>query len=334
MRKPWPFLAQPWYGKERQSVAMVETTSSRARPISAVALSWRLRRRLPLYLMLAPALVGMALFHYYPLHGIGIAFQRYEPLLGFAKSPWVGFKNFERMFSNPDSWEIFRNTLTIAIGKIVFGQLASLTFAMLLNEVRIRWYKRTIQSLCYMLHFLSWMIFGGILLDLLSSSGLVNKAVTAIGLGSMPFLTNARWFQPTAVFTEVWKEFGFGAVIYLAALTGIDPTLYEAAAVDGANRWQRMRHVTFPGIASTIVLLATLNLGSVMNAGFDQILVLYNPATYSMADIVDTYVYRAGLINMQFSLGTAVGLLKGVISLILISLSYYLADRLANYRIF
>ena len=310
------------------------TSSSIAKPSAKAVRSWRVKRKLPLYLMLVPALIGLALFHYYPMYGIVIAFQKYEPLLGFQKSPWVGFYQFELLFSQPDIWEMLRNTVTIAVGKITFGQVASLVFALLLHEVRIPWFKRTIQSLSYVLHFLSWVIFGGMLLDVLASQGIINNALAAIGLARLAFLTNASVFQPTMIFSEVWKEFGFGAVIFLAALTGIDPTLYEAAAVDGASRWKRMLHVTLPGIAPTIVLMVTLSLGGVLNAGFEQILVLYNPAVYATGDIIDTYVYRAGLLGLQFSLGAAVGLLKGIISLVLIALSYYLADRIANYRIF
>jgi putative aldouronate transport system permease protein len=295
---------------------------------------WRLKRQLPLYLMLLPAVIGLILFHYYPMYGIIIAFQKYEPLLGFQRSPWVGLGQFKLLFSQPDIWDIMRNTVVIAVSKIIFGQVSSLVFALLLHEVRIAWFKRAIQSLSYVLHFLSWIIFGGMLLDVLASQGIINNALNMLGFARVPFLTNASLFQPTMIGTEVWKEFGFGAVIYLAALTGIDPTLYEAAAVDGASRWKRMIHITLPGIAPTIVLLATLSLGGVLNAGFEQILVLYNPATYSTGDIIDTYVYRAGLLGLQFSLGSAIGLLKGIISLILISLSYYLADRLAGYRIF
>jgi len=297
-------------------------------------LDWRVRRRLPLYVMLLPALVGLLLFRYYPMYGIIIAFKKFEPLRGFAGSPWVGFKNFQQMFNMPDSWEILRNTLVIAIGKIGLGQAFSVVFALLLNEVRLRWFKRTVQSVTYMLHFLSWMIFGGILIDMLASRGIVNSVLASVGLQPVRFLTDAAIFPFTAIATDIWKSFGFGAVIYLAALTGIDPALHEAAAVDGATRWLRLRHVTLPGISSTIVLMAALSLGWVMDAGLEQLLVLCNPAVYSTGDIIDTWVYRTGLLGLQFSLGTAVGLFKGVVSLILISLSYYLADRLANYRIF
>jgi len=238
------------------------------------------------------------------------------------------------VFTNPDIALIMRNTLSIAIGKIVMHQLAGVTFALLLNEIRIQWYKRIVQTLSYLLHFLSWMIFGGILLDLLSLAGVVNLVLKTVGLNKIPFLMQPNLFQPVAILSETWKEFGWAAIIYLAALTAIDPTLYEAAAVDGASRWQRLWNVTLPSIAPTIVLLSCLSLGGVLNAGLEQVLVLYNARTYATADIIDTYVYRAGLLQTQFSLAAAVGLLRSVIGLGLISLSYYLADRLANYRIF
>ena len=191
--------------------------------------------------------MGLIVFRYYPLYGIIIAFQKFEPLWGVAGSPWVGLKNFEQMFNMPDSWEILRNTVVIAFGKIWLGQLFSVVFALLLNEVRLHWYRSTVQSLTYMLHFLSWMIFGGILIDMLTSRGIVNSMLAGVGLPRIRFLTDAAIFPFTAIFTDIWKSFGFGAVIYLAALTGIDPTLHEAAVVDGATRWQRLRHVTLPG---------------------------------------------------------------------------------------
>ena len=282
--------------------------------------TWRVRRDLPLYIMLLPALAGLILFHYYPMYGIIIAFKNYKPLMGFAKSPWVGLKWFDQMFSMPDIWEITRNTVVIAIGKIVAGQIAAVIFALMLNEVRLNWFKR--------------LIFGSILIDLLATYGIVNDLRVLLGLERVPILSQVGSFPITMIMTNVWKEFGWNAVIYLAALTGIDPTLYEAAAVDGATRWQRMRHVTMPGIRSTIVLLSALSLGGILNAGFEQIFVLYNPLVYDTGDIIDTYVYRSGLVSAQYSLATAVGLLKGIVGFGLITLSYWLADRLAGYRIF
>ena len=295
---------------------------------------WRLRRKLPLYLMLIPGFIVLGLFHYYPMYGVVIAFQKYEPLLGFANSPWVGLENFEALFTNPDIALILRNTLVIAMGKIILGQFLSIVFALLLNEVRLSVFKRVIQTASYVLHFLSWMIFGAIIIDLLGLDGAVNHILAGFGVEPIMFLGQPALFQPTAIFTDIWKSFGWGAIIYIAALTNIDPTLYEAASVDGAGRWRRMFNITLPGIAPTIILLSCLSLGGVLNAGFEQIFVLYNSRVMESADIIDTYVYRVGLVGLQFSFATAVGLLKSLVSLVLIGLSYFLADRFANYRVF
>lgn len=311
-----------------ESAAPVPQRSKRQRT------PWTFRHNLPLYVMLLPALVGLIVFSIIPLYGLVIAFQNYDPLMGFFDSPFVGMDNFRVLFEQPEAWTLFRNTMVIAIGKIVAGTVASLVFALMLNEVRVTWFKRTVQSFSYVLHFLSWVIFGGILLQMLSLDGIVNQGLTAIGLPAIPWLSEPGIFPLTMIGTDVWKEFGFGAILLLAALTAIDPTLYEVAAVDGANRWQRMIHVTLPGLVPMLVLLSTLSLGAVLDAGFDQILILYSPIVHSTGDILDTYVYRTGLIGLQFSPAAAVGLLKSVVGLILIATSYVLARRLAGYRIF
>jgi putative aldouronate transport system permease protein len=295
---------------------------------------WKFKRNLPLYLMVLPAVVLLILFKYYPMYGISIAFQNFKPLLGVQKSAWVGLYQFQRLFSLPNAWELFRNTLVIACGKLFFGTIASLFIALSLNEVRNEFFKRGIQLFTYLLHFFSWLILGRILIDILSTYGIVNSLVTAFKLSPIAFLGDPKLFQSTAIMSDVWKEFGFGAIIYLAALTGISPDLYEAAAVDGANRFQRMWHITLPGISSTIVLLTILNLGWILDAGFEQLLIICNPAVASTCEVIDLYVYKVGLLTQQFSLGTAVGLFKSVIGIIMISVSWYLAKRFADYRIF
>jgi putative aldouronate transport system permease protein len=303
------------------------TTTARAkRPLN--------RRLLPLYMMLIPAIIGLILFHFYPVYGLIIAFQDFKPLLGVQRSPFVGLDNFIRLFSLPDTWNILRNTVFISIGKLLLGQSVSLTVALLLHEVTAQWFKRLIQSLTYVLYFLSWVVFGGIMLDLLSSTGLANQALAALGLGRVPFLSDPSVFPFTIISTDVWKEFGFGAIIYLAALTGVDPNLYEAAAVDGAGRWQRLRHITIPAILSTVVLISCLSLGGILNAGFEQILMLQNPQVLTSGDVIDTFVYRVGLLNYQYGFASAVGLLKSVVGFVLITASYWFAYRFADYRIF
>lgn len=293
------------------------------------------KRQLPLHVMLIPGLIVVLIFSYGPMFGITIAFQKFMPAKGFFGSEWIGWKNFQYIFMLPEFKRALWNTVYIAVMKIVAGQIAPITTALLLNEMRIQLVKRSIQTIVYLPHFLSWVLLGGILIDILSPSyGIVNQMMGVFGIKPVFFLGNNNWFPYTMVLTDVWKDFGFGTIVYLAALSGINPSLYEAAVIDGANRWKQTWHITLPGMRAVIVLLATLSLGSILNAGFDQIFNLYSPIVYESGDIVDTLVYRIGLINYQYSVATAVGLFKSVISLVLISTSFYLAFRLANYRIF
>lgn len=284
--------------------------------------------------MLLPGLALLFLFSIVPMFGIVIAFQHFIPVKGIWHSDWVGLDNFKFMFELPDSKQIFINTLSIAVMKIVANLLISLLFALLLNEVRRRTMKRLVQTAVYLPHFLSWVILAGIMVDMLSLDGIVNHAIRLLGFEPVFFMGSNRWFPFVAVFSEVWKEFGFSAIIFLAALSGINPSLYEAAEIDGAGRLQKIRHITLPGVSTTIVLLATLAIGNVLNAGFDQIFNLYNPMVYASGDIIDTWVYRTGMLSAQYGLATAVGLLKSIVGFVLIVISYGLAYRLTNYRIF
>ena len=297
---------------------------------------WRtyLARTWPLYAMLVLPLVQVALFHYYPMYGVVIAFQNFNPGKGFTGSPWVGLENFRYLFTNPDFKTVLSNSLIIALSKLITLQIFAVSLALLLNEARQMLFKRTVQTVIYLPHFLSWIVLGGILVDLLASNGLVNRALGVLGVEPILFLGSNAWFRPVVVLTNLWKEAGWATIIYLAALTSVDPGLHEAAAIDGANRWQRIRHINIPGISAVIILIACLNLGSVLQAGFEQILTLYNPAVYSTGDILDTYVYRAGLISARYSLGGAVGLFQSAIGFVLIVIAYRLADKFAGYRVF
>ncbi|MBP1991877.1 putative aldouronate transport system permease protein [Paenibacillus eucommiae] len=295
----------------------------------------RFKTEVPLHFMLLPGVIIVLIYNYFPMSGIVMAFQNFIPTKGITGSEWVGWDNFSYLFSLPDTQQVIGNTLYIAILKIVVGLIAPITVALLLNEVAKQWFKKTIQTLVYIPHFLSWIILGGILIDLLSpSEGVVNQIITSMGFEPVFFLGDNKWFPFTLVISETWKEFGFSTIVYLAALTGINPSLYESAAIDGANHWKRMLHITLPGMLPVIVLMVTLSMGSVLNAGFDQVFVLYSPQVYESGDIIDTMVYRMGLVDMQYSAATAVGLFKSFTSLILISISYWLAFRFANYRIF
>ncbi|MCY4526509.1 MAG: ABC transporter permease subunit [Anaerolineaceae bacterium] len=292
-----------------------------------------LRRSWPLYAMILPGVVFILLFRYFPMYGVIIAFQDFSPAKGFAGSPWVGWDNFEFLFSLMEFRRIFGNTLIISVSKIVLDQAGAIILALLLNEARRLLFRRTIQTIIYLPYFLSWIVLGGILLDILSTRGIVNQAMGALGVEPQLFLGSNNWFRGTVIASGFWKNVGFSTIVYLAALTAINPLLHEAAAIDGAGRFRRIWHVTLPGIRPTIVLLAALGLGDVLQAGFEQILTLYSPAVYSSGDIIDTYVYRAGLISAQYSLAGAVGLFKSVIGFFLIVSSYWLADRYAGYRI-
>lgn len=284
--------------------------------------------------MLAPGLLQLAIFHYYPMYGIVIAFQNFNPGLGFGRSPWVGLDNFRYVLLNPDFANILRNTLVIAVTKIVTLQFVAVFLALMLNEVRIARFKRAVQTIAYLPHFLSWVVLGGILIDVLSINGIVNSCLRQVGLEPIIFLGSNKWFVPTLIVTNLWQSSGWATIIYLATLMNIDPQLHEAAAIDGANRWQRVRHVTLPGLQSVIILISCLNLGNVLQAGFDQILNLYNPTVYRTADILDTYVYRVGLISAQYGIGSAVGLFKSAIGFLLIVIAYWLAAKYSDYRIF
>nr|WP_306981069.1 ABC transporter permease subunit [Alkalicoccobacillus murimartini] len=297
--------------------------------------SWNLKRNWPLHVLVMPAILLALVFNYVPLGGIVMAFQEYKPWLGFSGSEWVGVDQFKRIFEFSEGRQVIWNTLVISSFKIVFQLIIPIIFALLLNEVRVMAFKRSIQTLVYLPHFLSWVILGGILLDLLSvDGGLVNQLLNFFGMKSIFFLGDGDWFRVTVIASDVWKDFGFSAIIFLAALAGINPNLYEAAVVDGANRFHQVLFITLPALLPITIVVATLALGNILNAGFDQIFNLYNPLVYDKGDIIDTYVYRQGLLGGNFSYATAVGLFKSVIAFILIVIGYRLAYKYANYRIF
>ncbi|MDE6816684.1 MAG: ABC transporter permease subunit [Lachnospiraceae bacterium] len=292
------------------------------------------KANLTFHAMMVPGMAFILLFHIIPMAGLVMAFQNFLPAKGLTGSKWVGLDNFKFMFMLPDSRQIFVNTLVIAVSKMILNLLVPLIFALMLNAVRSRLLKRTLQTIVYLPNFISWVILGSIIADIFSKSGIINVLLSWIGIEPIIFMGSNKWFRPIVVLSDVWKGFGYNSIIFLAALAGIDPTLYEASSIDGATKWKQLWHITLPSIISTVVLVGTLSLGNVLNAGFDQIFNLYNPLVYRTGDIIDTYVYRMGLENAQFSLATAVGMMKSVISFILIIISYKLAEKFANYRIF
>ncbi|WP_091223454.1 sugar ABC transporter permease [Paenibacillus sp. BC26] len=285
-------------------------------------------------LMLLPGMLLVLLFTIWPMGGIVLAFKHFIPTKGIWGSPWTGWENYSFVFDTPVALRVFKNTVIIALMKIAFGFFIPIVFALMLNELRIHWFKRTVQTIVYLPHFLSWVLLAGILRDFFAVDGIVNQLLGKFGINEIMFMGDNFWFRTIIVGSDIWKEFGFGTIIYLAALTGINPSLYEAADIDGATRMQKLKYVTLPGIATTIVLVGTLSLQNVLNAGFDQIFNLYNTLVYDSSDIIDTYVFRAGIEEGHYEVGTAIGLLKSGVSFILIIISYGLASRFANYRIF
>ena len=296
------------------------------------------KREWPLHLMLLPAIILLLIFAYLPMVGIIIAFQDFVPsggLKGFFTSEWVALDNFKYVFGLKDFRQVLINTLVIAIMKIIAGIVVPLILALLLNEVKNRHFKKVTQTLIYIPYFLSWVVLGGILVDILSpTDGIVNTFLGLLGHEPVYFLGNPNTIRGTLVVSDVWKGCGYNMVIFLAALTAIDQNQYEAAKVDGAGYFKQMVYITLPGILPQIVLLTVLSLGNILNAGFDQVFNLYSPIVYEKADIIDTFVYRIGMLKLQYSVSTAIGLFKSAISFVLIATSFTLAKKFANYQIF
>lgn len=289
-------------------------TSKRPNPMWS-----RLKRYKILYLLLLPELIYFIVFKYMPMLGILVAFKKYNLSLGFWKSEWVGLSNFSSFVHGVYFWDIMGNTLLISFYKLLFGFSAPIILALLLNEVAVGWFKRVIQTITYLPHFISWVIAYGLMIALLSpGDGLVNLLLKQYGLQPIAFLTEASWIRPLIVSSDIWKEVGWGAILYLAALAGIDSHLYEAARMDGASKWRQLWHITLPGIRNVIIIMLILRLSTILDAGFDQIFMMANTFNQEKADILDTWVYRQGLERMQIGLATAVGLFKSVIGFVLV----------------
>ena len=272
-------------------------------------------------LLTIPGMLYFLIYSYVPMGGIIIAFKDFMIKKGIFASPWADpwYKYFQQFFSSPYCIQLLKNTIEISFGKIILGTLSALTLAICLSEIRLPRLKKAIQTITYLPHFLSWVIIYGIIFALFSeSSGLFNVMLRSAGKATVPILTSDGPFRVLLYLSDVWKESGWGAIIYLAAISGIDPGLYEAAEVDGASRWQRILKVTLPSIRPTIIIMLILKMGTVMDAGFDQIFILYNSQVYSSADIIDTWVYRIGLEQLNYSLSTAVGLFKSLISMVMV----------------
>jgi putative aldouronate transport system permease protein len=273
----------------------------------------------PIYLILLPGIIYFVLFHYVPMYGAIIAFKDFKAPLGIMGSKWVGFKNFVDFFNHPSFSLVLINTMVISMYKIIIGFPAPIILALLLNEVKHKLFKKSIQTISYMPHFLSWVVIAGLATKMLSpSSGAINQLITFLGFEPIYFMADPKYFRGILVLSDIWKEIGWGSIIYLAALSGVDVQLYEAATVDGASKWKQLWSITIPSIAPTIVIMFILRVGGVMNAGFEQIYMMYSPNVYAVSDIIDTFVYRNGLESAKYSFATAIGLFKSVIAFVLV----------------
>jgi len=294
----------------------------------------RLKKDWPLHVLLIPGLIITAIFSYGPIYGLIMAFQDFNPAHGFWGSPWVGLDNFRWIFAEAQFQRALYNTFFISLMKIFLRTLVPVVFALLLNEIRRSFVKRTFQTIIYIPNFISWVILAGIFMTILGSRGIVNTTLGMVGLGPIDFLTNPRTFPWTMIWTDVWRHFGFGTVVYLATIVSIDPGLYESAVMDGAGRWKQTIKVTLPLMAPIIILMTVLALGNVLDAGFDQIFNLYSPSVFETGDIIQTYVFRVGLHGANFAVGATVGLFNSVVSLILMLMALFIAYKVANYKVF
>lgn len=315
-----------------------------ARPVGLAATLWpaKLReqgrsiwRHRWFYLLMTPSLLYFVIFKYVPIWNAQIAFKQFKPLLGVWGSPWVGVEHFLTFINSFYFEQLILNTVIFSTAKLVLGLPIAVILALALHETWFGRFRSMVQTVVYLPHFLSWVIMFGVLLMMLSpGDGLINTIIKALGGQPIAFLTSPQWFRWVVILSDIWKETGWSTIIYLAALLSISPTLYEAAIVDGASHWRRIWHISLPGILPVIVLVTLLRLGNILDAGFNQIFMLYSVPVYSVGDIIDTWVYRQGILQFQFSLATAVGLFKGVIGLCLILTANQIAKRVAQQSLF
>ncbi len=294
----------------------------------------RAKKQAYYHLMLLPGILLLIIFTYVPMFGIVMAFQDYVPAKGILGSDWVGLRNFKLIFTLRDSRQIFINTIIISFWKILLRIAVPVGFAILINEVKNRFVKKSVQTIVYLPHFLSWVVFASVVQMIFSLDGPINRVIEMIGFEPVMFLGSNEWFREVIIFTESWKEFGYSSIVYFAALTGIDPGLYEACSIDGANRLDKLLHITLPGIMPIILIMLTMELPNILSAGFDQIYNLYNPLVYDTGDILDTFVYRMGMTKRQYSMGTAVGLIKSTLGMVLMLVANKLVTTFSDRRMF
>ncbi|MNQ67634.1 putative multiple-sugar transport system permease YteP [compost metagenome] len=302
--------------------------------LPAVEVKKKIRKSMPLYLIFSLPFVYFLIFHYAPMVGNLMAFEDYSIVKGFFGSPWAGTKYFRQFLTDPYFWSVVRNTLLINLYSLIFNFPSSLIFALLLNELSQKYFKRIVQSVTYIPHFLSTVVVVGMLVNFLSIDGLFNEVIKMFGGEPQTFMSMPQWFRTIFIGSGIWQDLGWNAIIYLAALTAIDPQLYEAATVDGANRWRKLLHITLPGISTVVTIMLLLTLGKMLSVGFEKVLLMYSGPTYETADVIQTYVYRRGLIDSDFSFASAVGIFQSVISFILVVSANEVAKRINGSRLF
>ena len=284
-------------------------------------LKWKntIKKEKHLWFLVLPGIIWYLIFAYAPMFGLAIAFQNFSPFKGFAESQWVGFMWFEQFFRSQFFWRLIQNTLLLNFYNIIFSFPVPILLALLLNEIRHSWYKKAAQTISYLPHFVSTVVVVGMITNFLSPvGGIVNLMIEKLGGGSINFMIKPEWFRPLYIMSEVWQGAGWGSIIYLAALSGIDTQLYEASIVDGANKWKQLWHISIPGILPTIIIMLIMNLGHILSIGYEKIILMYNTSTYETADVINTYVYRRGIVSGEYSFGTAVGLFQSVINFVFI----------------
>lgn len=283
-----------------------------------------------LYIMVTPVVLFYFFFHYRPMYGALIAFKDYTPVLGFERSPWVGLAHFSRFFHGIYFTRLLRNTILLSIYSLIFGFPAPIILALMLNEVRNRTFKRVTQTITYLPHFISMIVVAGMITNFCMSTGLINDIIVFFGGKASPLLQNPRYYRIIYVVSGIWQQIGWGSIIYLSALSGVDSQLYEAAAIDGAGKIKQLIHVTFPGITPTIVTMLIMRIGQLMSMGHEKTILLYNPSTYEVADVISSYVYRVGLLESDWSYSAAIGIFNSVINLALIIMANKVSKQLTE----
>ena len=283
-----------------------------------------------IYLMLFPAIAYYVIFHYFPMYGVVIAFKDFRAGLGIMRSPWAGLKHFEQFFSSYYCWRLIRNTILLNIYDLIFAFPAPIILALLLSELRSNKYKRIVQTVSYLPHFISVVVVVGFIGNFFSQNGIINSIIIKFGAGPISFMLESKWFRPIYIGSGIWQDIGWGSIIYLAAISAIDPQLYEAATIDGAGRFRKIVHITIPSILPTVVILLIFRVGGMMSVGFEKVFLMYNPSTYETADVISTFVYRSGFRQAQYSYSAAVGLFNTIVNFILLVIANYTSRALTE----